>query len=383
MANPNLQNKMEIAVSLTGGGARGSYQAGVLQAISEILKQQNLTGENNPLKLWSGVSAGAINATACAAGADDLESSCQTLVKLWGEITPDRVYRTDFSSLSKNSVKWIRDLTLGSFVSVKTAKSLLDTEPLWAFLGHHIKFEKIEEQLKNKFIRGVTCAAYSYADNKTVNYVQADRDYQWDRNRRYSKNSALKVDHIMASCAIPLLFPSIKMGGEYFADGSFRNLSPMSPLIQMGAKKILVVGVRGLDEFAEKKYSAEPTLARISGLIFNSLFFDNIEIDFERVRHINEIVTAAGNIETKRSDYSRIDYHILRPSKDVGLMAMKKIKNFPAMINYLIGSLGSVNESSELASYILFDSSFTKELLELGYNDTYAQKEQLMQFLEL
>jgi NTE family protein len=378
------QKKIQnIAISLTGGGARGSYQAGVLKGISEILKEQNLTGLNNPFQYWFGVSAGAINAASCAAGADDLDNTCDKLMKLWSEITPELVYCTDFKTLSKNSLKWIRDFTFGSAVKDKLAKSFLDTKPLWDLINKNISFEHIDSQIKNNFIKGVACSAYSYTDNRTVTYIQSQEEFSWNRHRRYSKKIDLKAEHVIASCAIPLLFPSIKIGNEHFADGSFRNLSPISPLIHMGAQKILVVGVRGKDEIAEKQYKAEPGLARISGLILNALFFDTIEIDLERVRHINEMVTAfSGDIETKRSDYTRIEYHVIRPSKDIALLAMQKIKKFPKMINYLLGSLGPLNESSELASYILFDSSFTKEMVELGYSDVRAQKDELMAWLE-
>ena len=371
-----------FGIGLTGGGARGAYQAGVLQALSEILKSQNLDGKNNPFRYWSGVSAGSINATHMAANATDAVKGAEALVKLWSRLEPDKVYRTDFLTLSSNSLKWIRDLSFGEFFKAKMAESLLDTEPLWDLLRKNMDLPSIQRQIESGGLNGLACSTYSYKDNRTVTFCQGKNKYHWNRHRRYSKNEDIKIEHIVASCSIPLLFPSVKINDEYFADGSFRNLSPISPLLHMGAQKILMISVRGREEFSERVYNMEPKLARISGIILNALFFDTLEIDLERVRHINEIVAALKkDVETKRSDYTMIDYMVIRPSQDVGKIACEQIKKLPRFVRYLLAGLGSAEESAELLSYILFTSGFTKKLIDLGYEDTMSQKKELTRWL--
>lgn len=382
MTRSSPNEKSNFGITLTGGGARGSYQAGVLRGLAEILKEQSLLGRNNPFQYWSGVSAGAINATFCAAGLEDLDFATQELVNLWTTVTPENVYETDIRFLAANSARWIRDLTFGPLFEKKLAKSLLNTKPLWGFLGERIPFTKIEENLTARRVKGVACSAYSYTSNQTVTFLQTHEDTHWKRHRRYSKKSTLSVEHVMASCAIPILFPTIKIGNEYFADGSFRNITPISPLVHMGAQKILVVGVRGRDEFSEKPYISEPGMAKMAGAILNALFFDTVDIDLERLKTTNELVRATkADIATERSSYSAIDYMVIRPSRDLSRIAEQKAKNFPGIIKFLVGGLGSLDESAELASYILFVSDFTKDLVELGYNDTIAYKSQLMEWM--
>ncbi len=372
-----------LGINLTGGGARGSYQAGVLNGLIEILKEQGLSKEKTPLQHWSGVSAGSINATFCAANITDLDQAMPRLLNLWATIQPHSVYLTDVQSLSRNSVKWIRDLTLGPLSKKKLARSLLDTLPLWDLLKNNIEFEKIDASLESGILKSLACSAYSYRDNQTVTFLQTREKIEWHKTKRYSKNVKINAEHVMASCAIPLLFPSIPIANEYFADGGFRNTTPISPIIHMGAKKILVISVRGPDEFSDKTYIQEPGIAKIAGVILNALFFDTIEIDLERVSHMNEIVTALHrDIKTSRSDYTAIDFRMIRPSRDVSRMAAQKTKKFPKLLEFLMGGLGSVDESAELASYILFVPEFTKDLIDLGYHDVLNQKTELLQWFE-
>lgn len=379
-----MANKLkEVGVSLTGGGARGAYQAGALQGIAEILKEQRLTGRSNPLQYWSAVSAGSINAAACVAGIHDLRGTTERVASLWQNICPDEVYLSDFASLSSNGIKWIRDLAFGNLIKSKLAHSLLDTAPLWDLLKKSMDYEVIDRNIAKGYAKGLACTAYSYRDNRTVTFLQTKDPCSWDKPKRYSRNEKIRNQHVIASCAIPLLFPSVKVDGEYFADGSFRNTTPVSPLIHMGAKKLLVIGVRGTGEFSEMMYPHEPTIAKVAGSILNSLFFDTTDLDLERVSHLNEMVTAMKkDIVTKRSDYSTIDIHLIRPSRDISKIAEQKFKNFPRMLKFMIGGLGPRHESAELASYILFVPEFTRELVSLGYEDVMKSKAKLIEWLE-
>jgi NTE family protein len=374
----------EVGVNLSGGGARGSYQAGALRALSEILKEQGLLrGGGNPLKYWSAVSAGSINASVCVAGIQDLEAATKQLCELWTNVTPEQVYLSDAKSLSSNGMRWIKDLTFGSFTKEKSAKSLLDTKPLWDLIDKNINYANLDANIKSGLVRGLACTAYSYFNNRTVTFLNSTNELGWNKPRRYSVNVPIRTEHIVASCSIPMLFPSTHIGNEYFADGSFRNTSPISPVIHMGAKKIFVIGVRGPNEFDDKEYKEEPSIAKISGSILNALFFDTTDVDLERVIHINELVeTLKKDIVTKRSDYSTIQFHVIKPSRDVSKIAEEKFKNFPKMLKFMIGGLGPRSESAELASYILFVTEFTKELVNLGYNDVMKSKADVLKWLE-
>ena len=203
----------DFGINLTGGGARGAYQAGALMGIQEILKSQGLTGKKNPFQYWSGVSAGSINACYCAAGIEDLEGTIFRLTKLWADIQPQKVYCTDFTTVSKNGAKWVRDLTFGPILKKKIARSLLDTKPLWSLIRDNIDFSAIEVALQNGYAKGIACSAYSYNDNRIVTFLQSKESVQWNKARRYSKQLQLTAEHVVASCAIPILFPSIPING--------------------------------------------------------------------------------------------------------------------------------------------------------------------------
>lgn len=371
-----------FGINLTGGGARGSYQAGALKAMSEVLTEQNLTGIDNPFRNYCGASAGAINATYCASKANDLPLATTDLVELWKNISPDQVYNTDFMSLSRNAYKWTRDLTLGSFFDNKLAHSLLNTSPLWNLVSQ-IDFDNIQKNIDSGLLNALACSSYSYANDQTITFMQSKQDISWNKPRRSSVKANIQKEHIMASCAIPLLFPAIQLTDSFYGDGSFRNTSPLSAIIHMGSTKSLIIGVRGPNELASSSYKANPGVAKVSGLILNALFFDTVDIDLERALQINEFIDSLkADINTNRSNYTKLDFHIVRPSRDISKIAREQSKNIPRLVKFLIGTLGTIEESSDLASYLLFVPQFTGQLLELGYEDFYKQKDDFIRWLE-
>ncbi|PIU01016.1 MAG: patatin family protein [Bdellovibrionales bacterium CG10_big_fil_rev_8_21_14_0_10_45_34] len=370
-----------LGISLTGGGARGSYQAGALLAVAEII--ESLGFPKNPISYWSGVSAGAINTCFMASAKASLLEQAQRLVDLWNTITPSKVYKTDAVSLGRNSVKWIKDLSFGGKFSKSRANFLLDTEPLKQYLKENIDFHQIHKNFEAQLFRGFSVSAYNYSEGKTVSYIIAPPEIGWQKRRRCSQHTKIDEQKVLASCAIPVLFPTVKVEGEYCADGSFRNLSPVSPLIHMGAKKLLVIGVRGPHELSGIGLDQPPGIARISGQILNALFFDTLDVDIERIHHINEMLSAIkSDLVTDRSDYTLVDFQVIRPSHDIAkLVVERNLSHFPTTVEFLLAGLGSKEETSELASYILFEKTFTRELLDLGYNDVRKDKAAIQHWL--
>lgn len=374
---------MSLAINLTGGGARGAYQVGVLKGLYEIIRDEKIFSVQ-PFRLWAGSSAGSINAAACAAGAHDPLEALKTVEKLWREITPDHVYRTDLSTLTSNGYRWLRDLTIGGWLNKHLARALLDTTPLWSTIRENIDFKQIEKNMDEGWLDALAVNSYSHQDNRTISFLTSKNKLSWDRPRRASRTVQMNVEHVIASCSIPLLFPTVNIDDEYFADGSFRSLSPLSPLIQMGAKKILNVGVRGPNEFSDALYHKEPGVAKVAGVMLNALFFDTIDIDLERIQTVNEMLMSMkqNNLITARSDYAPIDCLVLRPSRDISRMAAEKGKKFPKMVRFLLGGLGSREECAELASYLLFVPEFTNDLIDLGYLDTLNRRKEIALWLK-
>lgn len=379
-----MKSKGTVGLHLTGGGARGAYQAGVLLGLAEEVERVRPAARKLLFDNISGVSAGAINAAYLASAASDFENGMKGLQKLWSRLEPKHVYRTDLLSLGGNAARWTLDITLGSMTKTKMAKYLLDTAPLRKLISNGIDFPKISKNLASGAFEGVVCSAYSYFDHRMLSFLQSSEPISWNKPRRYSLQTVLDTDHVFASCAIPLIFPSVPLAGEHFGDGTFRNTAPLAPLIHMGSRKILVIGVRGPNEFgAAMRNPGEPNISRMAGLILHALFFDAVDLDIERIHHLNEILEVQrGTLETRRSDYNTIELKQIHPSQDITDLARSSTKaSLPKTVEFLLGGLGNREQTAELASYILFDSHFTKKLIEIGYADIQARKDEIVDWL--
>ena len=368
---------MLVGLSLTGGGARGAYQAGVARGIAEVLKAKNI---HNPFTYYSGMSAGSINASFLAAHEGSFVESSETLCKLWKGIEADNVYRTDSLSLGKIGLQWMRDLSLGSAFRERLAHQLLDASPLSDLLGKHIPFEKINGNLESGKLLGVACSAFNYDEQKNVAFIQTkDKSISWVRAKRYSQQVELELSHVLASCAIPVLFAPIPVGDSYYGDGSLRNTAPLSPLIRMGCRNMILVGVRygGASEKVTH-FSHRPSISKVLGIILNGLFFDSLDMDVDRLKHINELTKNLNQLQEKSE---KVNFLYIKPSKDLAQIAMDAGKSkLPKLVSYLLGGLGGKNESSELTSYLLFHSTYLDQLVELGYNDAFSIKDEIVRF---
>jgi NTE family protein len=370
----------KTALVLSGGGARGAYQAGVIQALTEITLGHT---SKPPVDIISGVSAGAINAAYIASTFDRLGASAEKLSHFWSTITTDQVYKTGFSSLSKIAVRWVYDLAFGAMKGKTKIKALLDTDPLRALLYEKIDFNNIYTNVAKKSFDALEISATNYTTSQNTSFVQAHSNApNWHRIKRKSKISQITVNHVMASASLPLCFPPIFIQGGYYGDGCIRNTAPLSPAIRLGADKLIIVGVRRplVIQDEENEEILYPTVARIASVLLNSILLDAIDADLERLNRINQTITAINKQPGDQVPLKTINYLYLHPSMDLGLIAAEKFEDLPTSIKYMLKGLGSKLEASEVISYLLFEPEFCRYLVKLGYSDTMARKTEVTAF---
>lgn len=376
----NTINYPKTALVLSGGGARGAFQAGVLKAITEIASENEL---QQNIRVITGVSAGAINATYLASEADNLHLAANNLCNIWSELSTDKVFKTDAFTAGSRGFKLLIDATMGSWYKKKLAKSLLDTSPLYDLLKEKINYEKIEKVIKQKNIDsfGITAVNYNSNTSETF-YISNKQIAPWQRTRRIGKESQIGVEHVMASSAIPLFFPPIQIGHDNYGDGCLRNTAPLSPAIHLGADQLLVISVRRPDNLNTEQKNIEPTFARVLGLIMNALMLDAVENDMERMIRINSTIERIDSNKKENFNLRPINFLWLRPQRDLGNLASENADKLPSVIKYLLGGLGSPKEASELTSYLLFEPNFLKTLIYLGYERGQQSKLEIIDFLK-
>jgi NTE family protein len=380
-SNPaSLSKPPRVGLVLSGGGARGAYQAGVLKGIAEICREG---GIKQPFPIITGVSAGAINASYLAARCDNFESAADDMVKMWSSITADRVFKTDALSAGRSGLKFLTDATLGAFYRKKFARALLDTSPLAEFISKNIPFDRIDKNLQEGHLSALAVTAMNFSNSTSINFVQTANDVpMWERSRRKSEKAWIGTPHVMASAALPLFFPPVAVGEDYYGDGCLRNTAPLSPAIHLGAERLLVVSVRRPDGLTPPPTTTmEPSLARVLGVILNALLLDAVDVDMERMARVNQTLSLVPEQTRSNLELKKVDYLWLRPSQDIGHLAGDLFENLPKVIKYLIGGLGSSKEASEMTSYLLFDPTFCGRLVKTGYEDAMNGKDSILQFL--
>ena len=377
-AKHQANREAKIGLVLSGGGARGAYQAGVMQAVTEILES-----EQKKVSVITGASAGAINASLLASYWENPRFGAEKLAELWCSLHADQVFKTDAFSLGKIGMKWAVDATLGGLYKKKLARSLLNTDPLRRLIGENISIEKIGRNLQQRCFESLSVTAMDYASATSVSFVQSAQTLpMWDRYRRRGEQTQITVDHVMGSSAIPLFFPPVQIGANFYGDGCVRNTAPVSSAIHLGSEKLIVMSVRRPDSAAiEIDENYEPSIARVLGVIMNALLLDAIDLDMERLDRINETLNHIPDITRNNFRLRRIEHFWLRPSIDIGHLASGQFDQLPPVIRYLLGGLGSSKESSEITSYLLFEPEFCAKLVEIGYKDTHAQADALKAFL--
>jgi NTE family protein len=367
------------ALVLSGGGARAAYQVGVLHG---LLEHGFLAGERSAFQIFVGSSAGSLNAAALASSAHDFRDGLERLASLWREIQPTDVFRTDPVSLGRIGARWIVDLSLGGATGRVRAKSLLDTAPLRRLLATRLPFAGIEENVRKGIVRAVAIMATDLHTSNGVVFLHARADVpSWARRRWNIERTRIGVDHLMASSAIPIFFPFVRMNGRYYGDGSIRNTAPLSPAINLGADRVVAIGVSGPPLRGEAaRVRRPPTVAQIAGVLLDAVMLDAIETDVEHSDRVNRSVLSCRGTDPA-NPFRWIDVLWLTPSVDFGSLAAELSEQVPPIVRYLLRGLGSDAAVSELLSYLLFAPAFTRRLIEAGRTDALAAKTEIRRFL--
>ncbi len=377
----NQSDSTNIALVLPGGGARGAFQVGVLKALAEILPKKSA----NPFSVISGTSAGAINSVVLAARAQHFRSAIAELEQVWAHFRCHQVYKTDHLTMLKSSVHWLLSIVLGGWL-VGTPKSLLDNAPLRELLSRNVHFPRIRVAIENGNLAAVAITAAGYESARSTSFFEGpDSLRDWVRTRRCGKRTHLNLDHLMASIAVPMIFPPQRIGNEFFGDGAMRQATPLSPAIHLGADRILVIGIR--DETGEKiptTLGPPPSIAQIAGYMLDTLFMDGLYSDLERMTRINQLIDAVP-AEHRRGALARvrpIDTMLVVPSEDLREIAFRHRRELPVALRALLrGISGKSPSGNRLLSFLLFEKAYTRDLIALGYRDAMKVKDELQDFV--
>jgi NTE family protein len=373
-----LDGPPRTALVLSGGGARGAYQVGVLRGLVE---EGFLARNRARIDVLVGSSAGAINTAALAASNDDLDAGVAGLERVWREIHPARVYRTDVASLGRIGARWAWDLSFGGATGHVQPKSLLDTAPLRDLLAERIPFQRIETNLASGCVAALAIIATDlHTSNGVIFLAGAPQTPAWTRRRWRIERTSIRVEHLLASSAIPIFFPAVQIAGRYFGDGSIRNTAPLSPAINLGADRIIAIGVSGPTPDAASTGPLEPpTVAQVAGVLLDAVMLDAMEVDVEHSERVNASVLHCGRGHSA-DPFRKIEVLWIRPSNLVRSLAEELAHRLPGMVRYLLRGLGSDAAVAELASYLLFDPTFCGKLIDLGRQDVAAERDRIARF---
>lgn len=368
-----------------GGGARAAYQVGALKALAEIAREADPERRSLPFTVVCGTSAGAINATSIASHADDFMHGADLLIDFWSHVRAPQVYRTDWLGVAAAGARWLAAMSFGWAVR-RAPRGLFDNSPLAQLLHGALDFRRIDRMLDSRALHALSITALSYSSGRHLTFYQAGEPIQsWRRAQRTARMVSLAPAHLLASAAIPFLFPAVplELDGrvEYFGDGSIRQIAPLSPAIHFGGERIVVLGAaapRPEVPVAAGIESGYPSLAQIGQQVLASVFLDSIGADIERIEHINGMIRHLPQQVEPESGWRHVDVLPIAPTERIEVVAARHLKRLPMTVRGLLGAVGGNRAAgASFASYLLFEAEFARELIDLGYRDARAHREQL------
>ncbi len=369
-----------VALILTGGGARAAYQVGVLKAIAELLPRR----ARSPFQIVCGTSAGALNAATLAVNARNFSMGVQYLLNTWKNFHANHIYRTDVVGVFNNTVLWFGGVLMSAIgVNRLNQVSLLDNSPLVELLDRLLPCEKIQESIDTGYLHALSITASGYASGQSVTFYQGVKELApWQRTGRVGVPTQIGIQHLLASAALPFIFPATSINREYFGDGSMRQIAPISPALHLGASRVFIIGVT-VNGSAERPDHDYPSLARIAGHALNSIFLDSMAVDLERLKKINDLVAMMPEEMRERAKLRHVEVMVVSPSQPLEKIAERYASELPWTIRLLLRLVGARQRNgANLVSYLLSEKKFCRALIDLGYQDALLRRDEILRFLD-